>query len=125
MSGCCSTAPAQVRHAYCCLAGVDVCSLQRLTLNTAAPVHQTQTHGGTTHATAATQHNCMTCFTIPLAHLSVCSVVSTQHVLHTVCVCCVAAGTADRIVQEGFDMRLTTVAAYGNGIYFAGRVLWT
>lgn len=43
----------------------------------------------------------------------------------THCFSYVAAGTADRIVQEGFDMRLNFVAAYGNGLYFAGEITAT
>lgn len=36
--------------------------------------------------------------------------------------CLWTAGTADRIVQEGFDMRLVNhSSAYGNGVYFAGE----
>jgi hypothetical protein len=41
----------------------------------------------------------------------------------TILVGCAAssAGTADRIVQEGFDIRLVNHASsYGNGVYFAG-----
>lgn len=36
--------------------------------------------------------------------------------------CLWTAGTADRIVQEGFDMRLVNhSSSYGNGVYFAGE----
>lgn len=34
---------------------------------------------------------------------------------------CCCAETVDRIVQEGFDMRLSRVAAHGKGTYFSGE----
>jgi hypothetical protein len=34
--------------------------------------------------------------------------------------CCLPAATVDLIAQNGFDFRLSQVAAYGNGLYFAG-----
>jgi hypothetical protein len=38
-----------------------------------------------------------------------------------------SAATVDLIAQNGFDFRLSQVAAYGNGLYFAGawmQVCW-